>query len=289
MQDMFKTINVAFVCWLYMALYMKSIFLSTVGIITVLMSVPISLVIYSRLFAITYFSSIHIAIVIIIIGIGSDDIFVFHDAWCHAKEIQRDTVKVMAHTIRSSASALFMTSSTSTMAFVACSLSSIMPIRAFGLFASIVVPTVYILTLVVMPFAYFIHTKSILPLQDFVLSKIWSKKSVATQTGEAQETEGNKISEILFQIKKGVLLLALLSGSLCIYYTTRLETSTSDDKILRPSTPIQKALDWWTDEIWHDSSIHVNFIWGLKPDLDMSMAQGTKWQNFLQRGGKYQL
>ena len=137
------------------------------GILIVLMAVPISLVIYVKVFGIEYFSSIHIAVVIIIIGIGADDIFVFHDAWRHAraiKSIRKDHVKVLAHTVRESTSAMFLTSATSTMAFVACSMSKIMPIRAFGIFSAIVVPTVYILTIAVMPFAYFIYEVYILEL-----------------------------------------------------------------------------------------------------------------------------
>jgi hypothetical protein len=45
------------------------------------MSIPITMVLYSKLFGVNYFSSIHIAVLIIIIGIGADDVFVFHDAW----------------------------------------------------------------------------------------------------------------------------------------------------------------------------------------------------------------
>lgn len=88
-EDMLKTLLVAFICWLYMTLYMKSLFLSTMAILTIVLSLPVSIVIYKGIFGIEYFSSIHIAVIIIVIGIGADDIFVFHDSWVHAYKIKQ--------------------------------------------------------------------------------------------------------------------------------------------------------------------------------------------------------
>jgi len=64
-----------------MIFHTKSLFLSVVSLTNVIMSVPISLYVYSELLGIDYFSSMHLSVIIIIVGIGSDDIFVFHDNW----------------------------------------------------------------------------------------------------------------------------------------------------------------------------------------------------------------
>ena len=148
-----------------MSVYMRSIFLSTVGIMVVCMGIPVSLFIYKQILGVTYFSNIHVAVIVIIIGIGADDIFVFHDAWLHSRSIlsiKNDHVKVLTRTIREAGLAMFMTSATSTMAFVACSVSPVMPVKAFGIFSSLVVPVVFLLTLVILPFAYFVFEKYIL-------------------------------------------------------------------------------------------------------------------------------
>ena len=147
-----------------MSFYMKSVFLSTVGIMIVCMGVPVSLFIYKEIFGITYFSNIHVSVIVIIIGIGADDIFVFHDAWLHSRKIssiKSDHVKILTRTMREAGLAMLMTSATSTMAFVACSVSPVMPVRAFGIFSSLVVPVVFILTLTILPFAYFVYEKFI--------------------------------------------------------------------------------------------------------------------------------
>ena len=144
---------------------MKSVFLSTVGIMIVCMGVPVSLFIYKEIFGITYFSNIHVSVIVIIIGIGADDIFVFHDAWLRSRKIssiKSDHLKILTRTMREAGLAMLMTSATSTMAFVACSVSPVMPVRAFGIFSSLVVPVVFILTLTILPFAYFVYEKFIL-------------------------------------------------------------------------------------------------------------------------------
>jgi predicted RND superfamily exporter protein len=146
---MLKAIGVAVVCWLYMTFYMKSIFLSTCSIINICMSIPLSLLIYRSF--IPYFSSIHIAIIVIIIGIGTDNIFVFHDSWVTASRIEEnlDVFMKLSCAIRNGGSTMFMTTITSAMAFFACSLSEIRPVKSFGIFAAIVVLVAFLLALII--------------------------------------------------------------------------------------------------------------------------------------------
>ena len=80
-EDMYTVAMVIVVVYLYMAFHLGSIFLATTSIINIVMSIPISLVIYNYVFFITFFSSTHLSAFVIIIGIGADDIFVFHDFW----------------------------------------------------------------------------------------------------------------------------------------------------------------------------------------------------------------
>lgn len=128
---------------------------------------------------IEYFSSIHIAVVVIAIGIGADDVFVFHDCWLHAnkhkKIMQHDLFKVLTMTVRTSTCAMFVTSLTSFLAFLACSFCSIMPIKAFGVFSSILVPVMFFLTVLTLPFVYFINEKALVPLRVRAWQRIKSR------------------------------------------------------------------------------------------------------------------
>jgi predicted RND superfamily exporter protein len=81
------------------------------------MSVPISLVVYKLVFGITYFSLLHILVILIILGIGADDIFVFHDAWEASGQIK--ALRNDLSTFRKSAKTMLVTSLTTMVSFLA--------------------------------------------------------------------------------------------------------------------------------------------------------------------------
>ena len=57
----------------------------------------------------------------------------------------------MAYSFKRSFKAIAVTSSTTAIAFLANALSDIRPIRAFGIFAAIIIPVNFILVILVMP------------------------------------------------------------------------------------------------------------------------------------------
>lgn len=69
------------VCIFYMGFHTQSVFLGVINMLNILCSVFITLLIYSCIFQITYFSTVNMSVIFIIVGIGSDDVFVFHDFW----------------------------------------------------------------------------------------------------------------------------------------------------------------------------------------------------------------
>jgi len=52
---------------------------------------------------------------------------------------------------------MLVTSLTSAIAFYACSFTVIMPLKSFGIFASLIVPMSYILTIIAQPIVYYIY------------------------------------------------------------------------------------------------------------------------------------
>ena len=85
--DMKLIIFCIIVIWLYVMFHLRSPFLSTVAMLNVAFSVPISLVLYKLVFRIEYFMISHILVVILAIGIGADNTFIFNDYWNSTLEI----------------------------------------------------------------------------------------------------------------------------------------------------------------------------------------------------------
>jgi len=134
-------------CLGYMIIHTGSFFLSLISLLNIFMSIPVALVIYRYIFQVTYFSSLHLFVVIIIVGIGADDIFVFHDFWKNTftyKALRDKPILRLSLTFRRATNSMAVTTLTSMVAFSACTTSEVMPLRAFGWFAAIVVPLVFL-------------------------------------------------------------------------------------------------------------------------------------------------
>jgi predicted RND superfamily exporter protein len=96
-----------------------------------------------------------VIIVYIVLGIAADDIFVFYDAWVQSAQIDPTILnskeRRLAYAFRRAVRAMAVTSSTTSVAFFANMLSKIMPIRAFGIFAGVIVPVNYLLVVMFFP------------------------------------------------------------------------------------------------------------------------------------------
>ena len=86
-EDLFKLLVVVCIVLIYFTFHLRSFFLAFASGIQLLMSIPIALCIYRYVFGITYFERIHLSSLMLIIGVGSDDVFVFHDMWANARKI----------------------------------------------------------------------------------------------------------------------------------------------------------------------------------------------------------
>ena len=93
-------------------------------------------------------------VVFIVLGIAADDIFVFIDGWRQSgsfPQFKGNVYKRMAYTFRRAVRAMAVTSSTTAVAFFVNITSQLMPIRAFGIFAGVIVLVNYILVVLFFP------------------------------------------------------------------------------------------------------------------------------------------
>ena len=65
----------------YFVFHLKSKFLSAIGISIVFLSFPFSAVIVQGIGRVSYFGTLQVVAIFLVIGIAADDIFVFIDAW----------------------------------------------------------------------------------------------------------------------------------------------------------------------------------------------------------------
>lgn len=147
----------------YLSFHLKSCFLALVGITIILFSFPFTVLITEGIFQVTYFGTLNVISIYIVLGIAADDIFVFYDAYRQSKNIAPDIIndkyRRMAYAWRRAVKAMAVTSLTTSVAFFANAFSPLMPIRGFGIFSGVIIPLNYLLVVMMMPSAAIIYEK----------------------------------------------------------------------------------------------------------------------------------
>lgn len=282
-------------CIAYMTFHSGSFFIAVCSLINVTMSIPVAMVIFNLVLRVSYFASLHIAVLVVIIGIGSDDIFVFHDFWKNTfqyKAIKNKPILRISLAFRQASQTMLLTSLTSTMAFLSTSISEIMPLRSFGIFAALIVPIVFFQTIVVQPLIYFIY--------EIYVLKCWKKFKRGKDGVETIEEEPDltqeplevlehgdpklnyqdyqklktdskieqffeeKVSDLLQRYKYIFIGVGSLIFALNVWSTINIPVRNVPETILKASHPLTKAAIWGGQEIFLENTYGMDVVFGVK-------------------------
>ena len=146
---------------IYVSFHLKSVFLASCAMLAIGFSYPIAIVINRFIFQVDFFQSLNFVAVFVILGISADNVFVFTDSWQQSgqydllntdnKDRKNNFQKRMNYTWRKATKAISTTSFTTAMAFLSTGFSLIMPISAFGYFASVLVVVNYTFAIITFP------------------------------------------------------------------------------------------------------------------------------------------
>ena len=163
--DTFFSVYSVLLVYGYMIFHLQSVFLSTTMMVLIVFSFPITALITEGVFRVTYFSSMNMLSIFIVLGIAADDVFVLFDAWRQSEKVDKrilcNTSRRMAYTWRRAFKAVFVTSSTTAVGFFANAFSPLMPIKAFGIFVGIIVPMNFLLVVLIFPAAVILYDERI--------------------------------------------------------------------------------------------------------------------------------
>merc|ERR1740117_178344 len=118
----------------YATMHTRSVFLAVTGLFLVMLSIPAALSIFSMASGMESVSLMSCLSVFIVIGLGSDMLFVYTDFWKQSIQHSRDPVKRLKFTYKQAASSTAATTFTTAMSFLANLASSLRPLREFGFF-----------------------------------------------------------------------------------------------------------------------------------------------------------
>ena len=145
---------------LYMVAHTRSLVLSVAALGCVVLSFPTTWFVYAGIYRIHFMGIFNFIALFVIVGIGVDDVFVFHDAWKQAAALHPDDLEArLGYAYRRSVSAMAVTTVMDAAAFFTNCLSSITVVRVFGVFMGTLVLINFALVVTLFPAIVVLHHK----------------------------------------------------------------------------------------------------------------------------------
>jgi len=144
--DLLYTIASIVVVFFYIVYHTRSFFLASMFMFQIVISLPVGFFVYYNIARIHFSSQVNILAIYLALGIGADSVFVMVDAWVQSrtddkvKTIQGRLNFALDRTVK----ACFNTTLTTVASFLAASLTDVMPIHCFAVFAAIVLLVDYL-------------------------------------------------------------------------------------------------------------------------------------------------
>ena len=149
------------VIFLSMWIYTSSLFVTLAAFMSMFWTVEVAYFLYTFVFKIKFFPYMNMVTLIVMVGIGADDLFIYCKVWHLAKAEKNNGVleKIVSDTLRHTALSMLVTSLTSAAAFYANYVSDITSIRCFSVFAGTCIVINFILTVTWLPASVMVHER----------------------------------------------------------------------------------------------------------------------------------
>lgn len=141
--------------------YTTSLLLTVMTVTSIFLSLEISYFLYTMVFKIQFFPFMNLLTVVILVGIGADDVFIYCKVWSLAKHEKNvgTLEKIISDTLRHATLSMFVTSFTTAGAFYASYVSNITALNCFAIYAGTAILINFLMMVTWIPAAIVIHEK----------------------------------------------------------------------------------------------------------------------------------
>ncbi|XP_071961976.1 protein dispatched homolog 1-like [Antedon mediterranea] len=292
----YPALGVSFVFFI-MWVYIGSLFITIMSITSIIMSLIFSYFFYVVVFRLVFFPFMNLCAIILLVGIGADDTFIFCDVWKKLRFERPHTplLIIMIETLRHAVLTMFVTSFTTAAAFYVNAISSITAIRCFAIYAGTAIMFNFLLTITWLPAVVIIHdliSQKVTCINQRNQKTYFDKFFLFFRKLRYQASEYSRIFFekllpcIIIRLRIFWLLLFFslaISGAILIFVTPGLSLPTvSEFQLLQSSHPFEKYDQVYRhlfrfenvqdgdDEL--SNSIPVNIIFGVR-----AVDNGNHW------------
>nr|XP_054766923.1 protein dispatched homolog 1-like [Lytechinus pictus] len=272
-----------FIIWLYT----RSLFITLLTIADMAMALVWAYFIYVVVIGLPFFPFVNILAVILVLGIGADDTFVYMDLWrkCGEKYSNREEnmVKILQETLHHAAITMFVTSFTTSSALFFSIISSITAIKCFAVYSGCAILFNFLFTLTWLPAIVIIEERYLRcrKCRNRHSLKCSSLKVVtqALETASIHVFE-KALPKIVFKLRYVWLIIFTLLGigggcAIFIYPKLQLPTQSVFQIFIKSDfleQYDQVYVDHFDFEQLEQSKMPMKFVWGLE-----SKDNGNAW------------
>ncbi len=289
--DMLWFLIAVSIIFIFMWLYTASLFITTMAIINVIFTLEVAYFLYTYVFGIKFFPFMNVLAVVIVIGIGFDDIAIYCKVWSLSKQEKNigTLEKIISDTLRHSFLSMLVTSFTTASAFYANLVSNITALRCFAIFAGTAVLVNFLLLVTWIPASMVIYEKWCSDCLPCYTPNIYTaKKNKCHYLVSVPYKIYDMISDwarIFFEkilpcivIRLRYLWLLIfgglsITGMVLIFYSPRLKLPSANDfQVFSMSHPFEVYDFRIKDEFWFEKAagasiptMPLTIVWGIHP------------------------
>ncbi|XP_074098681.1 protein dispatched isoform X2 [Cotesia typhae] len=261
--------------------YTSSIILTVSAILAVIFSLGISYAIYTLVIRINFFPFMNLLAIVVAVGIGADDAFIFCKIWEENKQEKISNggmTKLVQKTLVHAVPSMLVTSLTTAVAFFASIVSNVTAINCFSLFSGMTVIANFFLMVTWLPASVVVseHCRFvILSPANFMVRKIIRPLKITM--GKVSVGFSNTLTKIVIGLKwlwLPILGAAALAGGMVIFNYPGLRLPDSPNFQLFDNSHQFERYDFlykrkfWFEKLEMDDGeglLPLRFVWGIKP------------------------
>ncbi|KAH8047117.1 hypothetical protein JL722_13274 [Aureococcus anophagefferens] len=275
----FAVFSVIFV-WIWIRVHVGSTVVATISMAQIVFSMPLSLFVYRVFLQITYFSPMQILAIFVILGIGADDVFVYSDAWhqsraeCPPRDGEGEaTCSGAASPSPTRAPGDLQHASFTAAPFLATSISPIMPLHTFGVFAAIAILMNYGLVMTVTPAVWVLRDRAGPGRRGAARARMASCRSRRCEARKDGRSLSTRFVEAYLRVVSrrrvalGLVAAMLCGGCALSVAASRLRPPNAQEEWLPPDHMFSRVLDLTEDGSFDAQRAQryptVSLLWGL--------------------------
>jgi hypothetical protein len=311
--DMLLATGSALITTVAILVHTRSPFLTLVGIVQIILSFPLAFFMYRFVLGFNFFPFLNFIGVFVVFALGADHVFVAVDKWKNARlgNPNGTTEQVAAKALPDAAAAMFLTTSTTAIAFFGTAICPVAPVRLFAIFCGLLVTFDYIMDVVLIFPCLCIYDgyrkqsnccitmgccqKSADGQDENALVDATSPEE-SSEEGSPGETKSGRTSlirrillayyDLLHMARWPLLVASAIAFAVCCYYASTLSLPLSSDvRILKPSVEYERSYAWRQNLLLESLDKQAGslgyVIWGVEPADTGDLSDPASWSTLV--------